>query len=200
MNLTGTKSLSDLIDVLKRLPGVGPKMAERLALHLIRTQDGELLKDAIVTAKSKLRYCRLCGFIAEQELCHMCSDSSRRNKKSVCIVEQIADVDAIERCGVHKGVYHVLGGALSPLDGIGPEHLRISPLMERLRSQEVEEVIIAANTTLEGETTTTYLTSLIKPLHIRVTRLGYGLPSGSSLEYSDELTITRAFDSRKELL
>ncbi len=180
------------------MPGVGPKMAERIALYLMRSEETDNIVRAIEEAREHLHRCTLCGAYTEADPCQRCTDVAR-DKRLLCVVEEIADLEALERSGVFNGLYHLLGGVLSPLDGIGPRQLRIEPLIDRLKKPGVSEVILATNPTVEGEATATYLTQIIQPLGQRVTRLAYGLPSGLALEYADELTLTRAFEGRKEV-
>jgi recombination protein RecR len=190
----------NLIGAIRKLPGVGPKMAERVAIHLMKSPDTEHILRAIEDAKTYLRLCALCGTYTEDNICDRCTDA-RRDKNVVCVVEEIADLEAVERSGVFRGAYHLLGGVLSPLDGIGPRQLRIEPLMKRLETADprIEEVILATNPTVEGEATATYLAQLIHPFGQRVTRLAYGLPSGVSIEYADELTLARALEGRQSV-
>jgi recombination protein RecR len=187
----------NLVAAIRKLPGVGPKMAERLAIYLMKSPDTEYILRAIQDAKTYLRYCSVCGSYTEANVCERCADG-RRDRHVVCVVEEIADLEAVERAGVFRGGYHLLGGVLSPLDGIGPKQLRIEPLLKRLENNDpqIEEVILATNPTVEGEATATYLAQLIHPLGKRVTRLAYGLPSGVSIEYADELTLARALEGR----
>jgi recombination protein RecR len=196
-----TEKWNNLILALRRLPGMGPKMAERIALQVLKSPaETEGLIQAIQEAQQNLRRCNLCGIYTEENPCKRCTDSSRV-KSLLCVVEEASDLLALERAGAFKGSYHLLGGVLSPLDGIGPRQLRIEPLMERLTKDDprIDEVILATNPTIEGEATATYLAQLVHPLGKKVTRLAYGLPSGSTLEYADELTLSRAFEGRKEL-
>jgi len=190
--------VQDLIDALSRLPGVGPKSAQRIAFHLVQTDDdqaGELAK-ILLEAKDRVRFCETCGNVAEAELCNICRDP-RRTEEAICVVEESKDVQAIEKTREFRGFYHVLGGAISPIDGIGPENLRIRELMARLNDPEIKEVIIATDPNLEGEATATYLTRLLAPLGITVSRLASGLPVGGDLEYADEVTLGRAFEGRR---
>lgn len=190
--------VQDLIDALSRLPGVGPKSAQRIAFHLVQTDDdqaGELAK-ILLEAKDRVRFCETCGNVAEAELCNICRDP-RRTKEAICVVEESKDVQAIEKTREFRGFYHVLGGAISPIDGIGPDNLRIRELMARLNDPEIKEVIIATDPNLEGEATATYLTRLLAPLGITVSRLASGLPVGGDLEYADEVTLGRAFEGRR---
>lgn len=190
----------NLIAAIRKLPGVGPKMAERIALHLLRSQETDGILKAIADAKKFLKRCSLCGTYTEGDPCLRCSDL-RRDAQILCVVEEVADLEAMERSGAYRGHYHLLGGVLSPLDGIGPKELRIEALLQRLQKNDsrVDEVILATNPTVEGEATATYLAQLIQPTGKRVTRLAYGLPSGASLEYADELTLARALEGRREI-
>ena len=190
--------IQDLIDELGRLPGVGPKSAQRIAFHIIQSDrvDVSRLAEVLKTVKERVKFCTICGNITEEELCKICRDP-RRDNTSICVVEESKDVIAIEKTREFKGKYHVLGGAISPIDGIGPENLRIRELMQRLAQTEIAEVIIATDPNLEGEATATYLTRLIKPLGVKVSRLASGLPVGGDLEYADEVTLGRAFEGRR---
>jgi len=190
--------IQDLIDELGRLPGVGPKSAQRIAFHIIQSDrvDVTRLAEILKTVKERVKFCTTCGNISEEELCRICKDP-RRDNSSICVVEESKDVLAIEKTREFKGKYHVLGGAISPIDGIGPENLRIKELMTRLTQTQINEVIIATDPNLEGEATATYLTRLIKPLGVKVSRLASGLPVGGDLEYADEITLGRAFEGRR---
>jgi recombination protein RecR len=190
--------IQDLIDELGRLPGVGPKSAQRIAFHIIQSDrvDVSRLAEVLKTVKERVKFCTTCGNISEEELCKICRDP-RRDNTSICVVEESKDVIAIEKTREFKGKYHVLGGAISPIDGIGPENLRIRELMQRLAETEIAEVIIATDPNLEGEATATYLTRLIKPIGVKVSRLASGLPVGGDLEYADEVTLGRAFEGRR---
>ena len=190
--------IQDLIDELGRLPGVGPKSAQRIAFHIIQSDrvDVTRLAEVLQTVKERVKFCSICGNISEEELCKICRDP-RRDKTSICVVEESKDVLAIEKTREFKGTYHVLGGAISPIDGVGPENLRIKELMTRLSETTIGEIIIATDPNLEGEATATYLTRLIKPLGIKVSRLASGLPVGGDLEYADEITLGRAFEGRR---
>ena len=189
-----------LIDELKRLPGIGQKTAQRLAFHLLRTapEDALALADAIRDAKAKMRECSVCNNVTDIDPCFYCS-SATRNRKTICVVEEPPNILAVERTRQYGGLYHVLGGALSPLSGVGPEQLKIKSLIERLKDGPVDEIIIATNPTAEGEATAVYLSKLIKPLGIRVTRIGVGIPVGSDLEYADEVTMLKAMEGRRDL-
>ena len=191
-------AIQDLIDELGRLPGIGPKSAQRIAFHIIQSErvDISRLADVLRTVKEKVKFCTECGNISEEELCRICRDP-RRDPTLICVVEESKDVIAIEKTREFCGKYHVLGGAISPIDGIGPENLRIRELMVRLAATEIQEIIIATDPNLEGEATATYLSRLLKPLGIKVSRLASGLPVGGDLEYADEVTLGRAFEGRR---
>jgi recombination protein RecR len=193
-------AVQDLIDELGRLPGVGPKGAQRIAFHLLQadSEDVTRLVTALTEVKAKVRFCEVCGNVAEAERCRICADP-RRDQTAICVVEEPKDVVAVERTREFRGTYHVLGGAISPIDGIGPDDLRIRQLMQRLASGEVQEVIIATDPNLEGEATATYLSRLLRDLDITVTRLASGLPVGGDLEYADEVTLGRAFEGRRRV-
>ena len=190
--------VQELIDELGRLPGVGPKSAQRIAFHLLQTEDdlAQRLARVLIEVKEKVRFCDVCGNVSEQDRCNICRDE-RRDKSSICVVEESKDVQAIERTREFRGLYHVLGGAISPIQGIGPEQLRIKELMTRLSNTEIKEVILATNPNLEGEATATYLVRMLSSLGISVTRLASGLPVGGDLEYADEVTLGRAFSGRR---
>jgi recombination protein RecR len=191
-------AIQDLIDELGRLPGIGPKSAQRIAFHIIQSErvDISRLTDVLRTVKEKVKFCTECGNISEEELCRICRDP-RRDPTLICVVEESKDVIAIEKTREFRGKYHVLGGAISPIDGIGPENLRIRELMVRLAATEIQEIIIATDPNLEGEATATYLSRLLKPLGMKVSRLASGLPVGGDLEYADEVTLGRAFEGRR---
>ncbi len=190
--------VQELIDELGRLPGIGPKSAQRIAFHILQTETFDVthLAEVLMTVKEKVRFCDICGNVTEQELCNICRDP-RRSAATICVVEEAKDVVAIERTREFKGLYHVLGGAISPIDGIGPDDLRIRQLMQRLADGVATEVIIATDPNLEGEATATYLSRLLMHLDLRVTRLASGLPVGGDLEYADEVTLGRAFEGRR---
>jgi recombination protein RecR len=192
--------VQDLIDELGHLPGVGPKGAQRIAFYLLAADpvDVRRLVEALTEVKDKVRFCTICGNVAEQETCRVCRDP-RRDLAVICVVEEPKDVVAIERTREFRGRYHILGGAISPIEGVGPDDLRIRELMTRLADDTITELIIATDPNLEGEATATYLARLIKPLGIRVTRLASGLPVGGDLEYADEVTLGRAFEGRRLL-
>lgn len=193
-------AVQDLIDELGRLPGVGPKSAQRIAFHILQADQADVsrLVEALNMVKAKVRFCVVCGNVAEAEQCRICQDP-RRDPGLICVVEEPKDVVAIERTREFRGRYHVLGGAISPIDGIGPDDLRITELMARLGSTEITEIIIATDPNLEGEATASYLARLLGPLGLRVSRLASGLPVGGDLEYADEVTLGRAFEGRRML-
>jgi len=192
--------IARLVEELKRLPGVGQKTAVRLAFHLLRqpAEDVERLAQAITAAKQSLRTCSVCHNLTDQDPCELCR-SEARNSKQICVVESAQDIVNVEKTRRYTGLYHVLGGVLAPLDGVGPEQLNIKTLLARLEKNAVEEVIIATNPTAEGDATALYLAKLIKPLGVRVTRLAMGIPMGGELEYADSVTLQHALDGRREL-
>jgi recombination protein RecR len=191
--------VDNLVAQLSRLPGVGNRTAQRLAFHLLRVPKDEAvaLADAIRDVKERIRFCRECGNLTEEELCLICADA-RRDRSVICVVEQPADLVSLERTHAFRGLYHVLGGALSPLDGVDPEHLRIDELLRRVESDGVEEVVVATNPTMTGEATAAYLADRLRH-RTRVTRLASGLPVGGDLEYADEVTLGRALTGRREM-
>lgn len=193
-------AVADLIDELGRLPGIGPKSAQRIAFHILQADPADVrrLGDILLTVKERVRFCVICGHVTEEEECRICRDP-RRDAASICVVEESKDVIAIERTAEYRGRYHVLGGAISPIDGIGPDDLRIRELLQRLSDGTVTEVIIATDPNLEGEATATYLARLLGPMGLTVTRLASGLPVGGDLEYADEVTLGRAFAGRRRL-
>ena len=192
--------IQELIDELGRLPGIGPKSAQRIAFHIVQSErvDVNRLVEVLRLVKERVKFCTQCGNVAEEEECRICRDPRRINT-IICVVEESKDVVAIEKTREFKGKYHVLGGAISPIDGIGPEQLRIKELLVRLTDNEIVEVIIATDPNLEGEATATYLARLIKPLGMTISRLASGLPVGGDLEYADEVTLGRAFEGRRTL-
>lgn len=198
MNSDGV--LKKVIQELTRLPGIGQKTAQRLAFFILGMPDEEAksIANAIIDLKDKGRYCYNCNNITEDEICEICKDS-RRDQKKICVVEEPSNLYAIERTKQYQGLYHVLLGALSPLDGIGPEDIRVKELLHRIEKGNVEEVIIATNPNTKGEATALYISRLIKPLGIKVTRLAYGLPMGGDLEFADEVTLTKALEGRREI-
>jgi recombination protein RecR len=193
-------AVGDLIEELGRLPGVGPKSAQRIAFHIINAAEPDVqrLAQVLQRVKAEVRFCRLCFSVAAAELCRICSNA-RRSDEVICVVEEPKDVIAVEKTREFSGKYHVLGGAINPLEGVGPDQLRIRELMERLRSGETTELIIATDPNTEGEATATYIALLVKPMGISVTRLASGLPVGGDLEYADEVTLGRAFEGRRAL-
>ena len=195
-----TPAIQKLIDELGKLPGVGPKSAQRIAFHLIKIpeQDALSLADAIQQAKQKVRFCETCFNMSDEAICEICSDS-QRDSSLVCVVEEPRDIVALERTREYKGLYHVLQGAINPIDGIGPEQLKIRELLERLKGNTVVEVILCTNPNIEGEATAMYLAKLIEPLGIQVSRIASGLPVGGDLEYADELTLGRALEGRRNI-
>jgi recombination protein RecR len=192
--------LVKLISELQKLPSIGPKTAQRIAMHILRMkdEDAKRLGQVISDVKDQIIYCSLCGGVTDRDPCHICSDQ-RRDHKMICVVEETDDVMALERVGIFKGVYHVLMGALSPMEGINPDDLRIKELFERINSQEIAEVLIATNPNSQGQATAIYLSKKIKPLGIRVTQLAYGLPIGGDIEYADEVTLGKALEGRREI-
>ncbi|GAA4048788.1 MULTISPECIES: recombination mediator RecR [Arthrobacter] len=194
-------AVQELIDELGRLPGVGPKSAQRLAFHILEAdpEDMKRLVAAITTVKERVKFCTVCGNVTEQELCNICRDP-RRDPSVICVVEESKDVLAVERTRSFRGRYHVLGGAINPIAGIGPEQLRIRELLTRLNDGAIQEIIIATDPNLEGEATATYLARMLKSIGITVTRLASGLPVGGDLEYADEVTLGRAFEGRRNAL
>lgn len=192
--------IQDLIEELGRLPGVGPKSAQRLAFHLLQVDidDAERLADAIRAVKQKVRFCRRCFNVSEHEECRICRDA-RRDPTVLCVVEEPRDVLAIEKTNEFRGRYHVLGGAISPIDGVGPEQLRVRELVARIGDEDITEVVLATNPNIEGEATASYLSKLLKSMELRVSRIASGLPVGGDLEYADEITLGRAFAGRRAL-
>ncbi|HXH11633.1 MAG TPA: recombination mediator RecR [Alphaproteobacteria bacterium] len=194
------RSVTQLIEQLMRLPGVGEKTAQRLAFHLLKVskKEAEALALAILAVKDKIHRCTVCFGITEEDPCPFCSDP-QRDGSLLCVVEEAADIFALEKLREYRGRYHVLGGALSPLEGVGPEDLSIPQLLARLQGGEVQEVILATNPNLEGEATAMYLAKVLKPTAVKVTRLAHGLPIGGALEYADEVTLLKSFEGRREL-
>jgi recombination protein RecR len=193
-------SLQNLIDQFKRLPGVGAKSAQRLAFHVLKTprEDAERLCEAIRDVKDRVTYCSVCNNFTDVDPCVYCADPAR-DHRLVCVVEEPQNVNVIEKTGGFRGVYHVLLGALSPLQGVGPDDLKIKGLLTRIDADQIEEIILATNPTVEGEATAIYLARLLKPLGVRVTRIATGIPVGSDLEYADELTMGKAMEGRREV-
>jgi recombination protein RecR len=192
--------IQDLIDELSRLPGVGPKSAQRLAFYMVKAppQDAKRLAEAILAAKERVRFCKECFSVSEGDLCRICRDPGR-DSTVICVVEESKDQAAVEKAGVIKGRYHVLGGAISPLEGIGPDDLRVQELLDRVGRDHVQEVILATNPNLEGNATAMYVAALLKPIGVTVTRLASGLPVGGDLEYADEVTLGQALEGRREM-
>ena len=195
-----TPAVQTLIDELGKLPGVGPKSAQRIAFHLVklREEDAIRLSTAISEAKEKVRFCEKCFNMSDEPICEICSDS-RRDPSLVCVVEEPRDIVAVERTQEYKGFYHVLQGAINPIDGIGPEQLRVKELLARLQENPISEVILCTNPNIEGEATAMYLARLLEPLGLSITRIASGLPVGGDLEYADELTLGRALEGRREV-
>jgi recombination protein RecR len=192
--------IQELIDELARLPGIGPKSAQRLAFYLVKAEPEEArhLAQAIVQVKERVRFCNECGNVSEGDLCRVCRDP-HREATTICVVEEPKDAASIEKAGVIRGRYHILGGAISPLDGIGPEDLRVQELIDRVDRDGVTEVILATNPNLEGNATAMYVAGLLKPLGVKVSRLASGLPVGGDLEYADEVTLTQALEGRRDM-
>jgi len=195
-----TKSMSKLIQALKKMPGLGPKSAERIAFHILRLphQEAKALAYSILKVKESIKFCKICANLSEEDSCAICSNS-QRDKSIICVIEQPTDIIAIEKSNAFNGLYHVLGGALSPLDGVGPENLRIRELIARIRTTKAKEVIIATDSDSEGETTALYLSRILKKEKINVTRIAYGLPMGSNLEYADQVTLAKALKGRNPI-
>ncbi|MEI3597875.1 MULTISPECIES: recombination mediator RecR [unclassified Oceanobacillus] len=192
--------ISKLMDSFMKLPGIGPKTAVRLAFYVLNMKDDDVLDfaNALVNAKRELTHCSICGHITDKEICAVCSDSSR-DGSIICVVEDPKDVIAMEKMKEYNGKYHVLHGAISPMDGIGPEDINVPDLINRLKDEEVEELILATNANIEGEATAMYISRLVKPSGIRTTRIAHGLPVGGDLEYADEVTLSRALEGRRDL-
>jgi recombination protein RecR len=189
-----------LLEELERLPGIGPKSAQRIAFHILKCDEEQArrLAESIIEVKETVRFCERCFNFSQEEYCDVCSDPER-DRSLVCVVEEPRDIVAVERTGGFAGVYHVLQGALSPIEGIGPEQLRVQELVQRIGEDEIEEVIVATNPNVEGETTALYVARLLKPLGVRVTRIASGLPVGGDLEYADEVTLGRALEARRDM-
>lgn len=193
-------AMRKMIDALKRLPGVGPKSAQRLAFYILEIPESEVLEltMAITEAKKTIKHCNICFNISDKDPCEICSDLSR-DRSVICVVEEPKDLIAIERSRSFRGIYHVLGGAISPLDGLGPDSLRITELIERIKGLNMSEAVLAMNPTTEGEVTASYLSGILRPLGVKVTRIAYGLPMGGDLDYVDELTLSKSFEGRREV-
>ncbi len=196
----GTKSLEILTARLNRLPGIGIKTAQRLAYHILSLpqEDVEGLSNALTEARRNIHYCPVCGNYTEDDICDICSDQ-KRDRSIVCVVRDARDVSYLERMREYKGVYHVLGGTLSPMDGIGPDNIRIKELIDRVKEGEVKEVVLATNPDVEGEATASYIAKQLKPLGVRTTRIAHGIPIGGNLEYVDEITLFKAMENRREV-
>jgi len=194
------KPFAKLVEELNKMPGIGPKSAQRLALYILRLpeEEAERIREAIKVVKEKMTYCSVCFNITDNNLCSVCEDE-RRDHSLVCVVEEARDILALEKSGEYKGIYHVLQGALNPLEGINPEDLRIKELLMRIKKEEIKEIILATNPNLEGEATAMYLAKLIKPSGVKVSRIAHGLPVGSSLDYADEVTLIKAMEGRREM-
>jgi len=195
-----TKPLARLVEEFQKLPGIGPKSAQRMAFHLLKMTQNDVQKfsDAILEAKEKIKYCRQCFNMSSENPCEICT-STTRDKSTICVVAETRDLIALERTREYKGLYHVIQGLISPLDGISPEDLRIKELIERLQKEEIKEIILALNPSVEGEATSMYLAKIIKPVGIKVSRIAFGLPIGADLEYADEVTLARALEGRREI-
>jgi recombination protein RecR len=195
-----TKSLDRLISVLKSLPGIGPRMAERLAFHILKIseQNVQVLTEALHDVKTNLKYCSICGSLTEDDVCRICKDGYR-NHEIICVVEQPSDVFSIEKTREYKGLFHVLGGVISPLDGVNPDDLKINELITRIESGKVKELIIATNPNAEGEATAIYLSKFLKKYGVKISRIAHGVPVGSDLDYIDAITILKAIEGRNEI-
>ena len=194
------KSIEKLVLELKKLPGIGMKSAQRMAFYFLKQDKSQIekLSNALLLIKDKVRNCKVCFNITEDEICHICADYERQNSKTICVVEDVVDLIAVEKSGEYRGLYHVLGGALSPLKGIGPSELRFGELVKRVKENNIEEVIIATNLNIEGEATGMYIRNILKSPACKVTRIAYGIPMGGELEYADEITMIKAMEGRKE--
>lgn len=195
-----TKPLAKLVEYFQKLPSIGPKTAQRLALHILKmdTDDVKNFANSMVEAKTKIKYCSNCFNISSNDPCEICS-STIRNKETICVVAEPKDLIAIEKTNEYMGLYHVLNGLISPIDGIGPEDIKVKELLNRVHNNDIKEIILALNPSVEGETTALYLSKLLKPFGIKVSRIAYGIPLGSELEYADELTLIRALETRLEM-
>ncbi|WP_432406255.1 recombination mediator RecR [Wukongibacter sp. M2B1] len=189
-----------LIEEFSKLPGIGKKTAQRLAFHVLNSREDDAinLAQAIIEAKRKTRYCSICSNITDMDPCNICT-SPKRNKSVICVVEDPRDIAAMERIREYNGLYHVLHGAISPMEGVGPEDIKIKELLVRLQGDDIEEIILATNPNIEGEATSMYISKLVKPLGIKVTRIAHGVPVGGDLEYADEVTLAKALEGRREL-
>ncbi len=194
------KSVENLINEFRKLPGIGPKSAKRIVFFLLKLSHSDIVKFSrnLIEMKEKVKFCSQCYSLTEEDICHICRDQSRDRKK-ICIVEEVSDVIIIEKTGEYKGLYHIIGGLLSPIENVGPDEIRVPRLLERVKASNIEEVIIALNPTVEGESTAMYLKKILTPFGAKVTKLASGLPVGGDLEYADEITIGRAISDRREL-
>lgn len=194
------KSVENLINEFRKLPGIGPKSAKRIVFFLLKLSHSDIVKFSrnLIEMKEKVKFCSQCYSLTEEDICHICRDQSRDRKK-ICIVEEVSDAIIIEKTGEYKGLYHILGGLLSPIENVGPDEIRVPRLLERVKANNIEEVIIALNPTVEGESTAMYLKKILAPFGVKVTKLASGLPVGGDLEYADEITIGRAISDRREL-
>lgn len=194
------KSVENLINEFRKLPGIGPKSAKRIVFFLLKLSHSDIVKFSknLIEMKEKVKFCSQCYSLTEEDICHICRDQSRDRKK-ICIVEEVSDVIIVEKTGEYKGLYHILGGLLSPIENVGPDEIRVPRLLERVKANNIEEVIIAVNPTVEGESTAMYLKKILVPLGVKVTKLASGIPVGGDLEYADEITIGRAISDRREL-
>jgi len=193
------ESVEKLINEFRKLPGIGPKSAKRIVFFLLKFGEKDIVNFSklLVEMKSKVKFCKYCFNISENEICHICNDENR-DKKMICLVEEVSDVVVIEDTGEYKGLYHVLGGLLSPIENIGPDEIKITELIKRVKNNNIEEIIIALSPTVEGESTATYIKKILKPFGVKVSRLASGLPVGGDLEYADEITLGRAISDRRE--
>ena len=194
------KSVENLINEFRKLPGIGPKSAKRIVFFLLKLSHSDIVKFSknLIEMKEKVKFCSQCYSLTEEDICHICRDQSRDRKK-ICIVEEVSDAIIVEKTSEYKGLYHILGGLLSPIENVGPDEIRVPRLLERVKANNIEEVIIAVNPTVEGESTAMYLKKILVPLGVKVTKLASGLPVGGDLEYADEITIGRAISDRREL-
>lgn len=194
------KSVENLINEFRKLPGIGPKSAKRIVFFLLKLSHSDIVKFSknLIEMKEKVKFCSQCYSLTEEDVCHICRDQSRDRKK-ICIVEEVSDAIIVEKTGEYKGLYHILGGLLSPIENVGPDEIRVPRLLERVKANNIEEVIIAVNPTVEGESTGMYLKKILVPLGVKVTKLASGIPVGGDLEYADEITIGRAISDRREL-
>ena len=198
MSYQYAKPLAILIEELSKLPGIGPKTAQRLALYIlnISREEAGILSQSIINAKEQIKRCQICHNLTEQKTCDICRDMTRQ-RDTICVVETARDLMAVEKTGGYKGLYHVLQGAISPLDGVEPDHLTIEHLISRLKTEKIKEIILATNPNIEGEVTATYIARLLKSLDIKITRIAYGIPIGGDLEYADEVTLAQALVGRQ---